>query len=186
MTRSQFIKKYGGKTIKFKDMPFEHQFSLAWYMAVDGEVWELPKEYKPSQKYINSNYFRYIKELSKEFKKALPIIVEEHSEEKFGLLNVPMKDFIKILWGKHKKLRGKHKKLNCEDIPEIEEGQKDFKTYHKWYMTERKGEFINHTSNKFPSILDGTWTDELIQDGWHRFHVYVEKGLKKMPLVYFL
>jgi hypothetical protein len=181
MTRNQLISKYKGKRVAFKDMPFEYQFALAWYMAVDGEAWILPEEYNPSDKYRDSNYFRYIKGVAEEFKKVLPIIVKEHGDKKFGMLRVPMKDFTKILWERHKEVDG-----GDDNMPEVEGNQKDFKTYHKWYMKSRGEECKNHTSNKYPSILaDESWKEEMIQDGWHRFHVYVQRGVKKMPLVYF-
>jgi hypothetical protein len=43
----------------------------------------------------------------------------------------------------------------------------------------------DHGKSVLPVILDFD-NDELIEDGWHRFHGYYDKGLKKVPVVVFM
>jgi hypothetical protein len=53
-----------------------------------------------------------------------------------------------------------------------------FDEYHKWYGDEQ----TNHGDSVLPIIIDYD-DEELIIDGWHRFHSYVRKGLNKIPVL---
>jgi hypothetical protein len=52
-----------------------------------------------------------------------------------------------------------------------------FSEYHKWY-----GNATDHGNSILPIIINFN-NEELIEDGWHRFHSYFEKGLTKIPVV---
>jgi hypothetical protein len=56
-------------------------------------------------------------------------------------------------------------------------GYKTFDEYHKWY-----GDDTDHGDSVIPIIIDFD-DEELIIDGWHRFHSYVRKGLDKVPVL---
>jgi hypothetical protein len=53
----------------------------------------------------------------------------------------------------------------------------DFDSYHEWY---RNGPDMENHQQVYPIILG----HEIIQDGWHRFHDYVRKGLTEVPTVW--
>jgi hypothetical protein len=87
---------------------------------------------------------------------------EVSDENRFGLAMIPMqvlKDAIMTCGG------------------EIGEDWESFDAYHEWYM---KGpDVIPHTT-VWPIILG----HEIISDGWHRFHHYVEIGLQMVPAIW--
>jgi len=56
-------------------------------------------------------------------------------------------------------------------------GYKTFDEYHKWY-----GDDTDHGDSVLPVIIDFD-DEELIIDGWHRFHSYVRKGLDNVPVL---
>lgn len=51
--------------------------------------------------------------------------------------------------------------------------------YHEWYMSI--GDVPNH-ENVWAIIID-LLRDEVILDGWHRFHRYAENGVQIVPMV---
>lgn len=55
--------------------------------------------------------------------------------------------------------------------------QDSFDEYHKWY-----GQTKDHGSSILP-ILVSDKNDEYIEDGWHRFHSYIDKNLVEIPVV---
>ena len=57
-------------------------------------------------------------------------------------------------------------------------GWNNFEDYHKWYGDEE----TDHGDSVLPIIIDFN-DEELIIDGWHRFHSYVRKGLTKIPVL---
>ena len=58
-----------------------------------------------------------------------------------------------------------------------------FAAYHEWYVQNCYNE--DNGKSVWPVILN-YFDDELLQDGWHRFHSYVERKLKTIPCLYFL
>ena len=59
----------------------------------------------------------------------------------------------------------------------------DFKTfdeYHDWYSSY--GHVPDHGDSIWPCILSCV-DYELFEDGWHRFHSYVKKGLTNIPVL---
>lgn len=59
-------------------------------------------------------------------------------------------------------------------------GYKSFQEYHDWYNDN-----TDHKKSILPIIISFD-NDELIEDGWHRFHSYYRKGLKEVPVVAFV
>ena len=97
--------------------------------------------------------------------------VELYGNMKFGFVMVPMH----VLQEEVMKSEFMH-----EDFP----GITGFDEYHQWFMhcggMEGRG-----GRGVWPVILSST-TDEALQDGWHRFHQYVERGLDVVPAVYYV
>jgi len=58
-----------------------------------------------------------------------------------------------------------------------------FEEYHQWYMEDSVVE--NHGDSVWPVILN-CFPDEILQDGWHRFHHYVENRLETVPCLYYV
>jgi hypothetical protein len=67
--------------------------------------------------------------------------------------------------------------INIGDIPDNVSSWDD---YQKWYNDK-----TNHNNSIFPIIINDE-SDELIVDGWHRFHSYIKKGFKDIPVVGFI
>ena len=61
---------------------------------------------------------------------------------------------------------------------------KDFGEYHNDYQSKYR---VDHGSSVLPVILypNGGFMNEPIEDGWHRFHSYVAKGLRDIPVLMF-
>lgn len=72
---------------------------------------------------------------------------------------------------------------------EIREGYASFADYHRAYMgaalRDEKKRIVDKTSDRWPVILSGT-DDQTFEDGWHRFHVYYDRKLKKIPAIFFV
>ena len=174
MTNKQIIKKYGGKVVAFKDMPKPYQMAIAWYMAVDGEAWDIFYSAPDN----NVSYEKHTKALRAWMSRNMDLYVSRYGKKKFGMLTVPMADFARLAY--------EYSVTAHSDLFEVEY-IKSFEDYHKWYMKQSKGEFKLHTETTWPGILNDFEKDEsgILQDGWHRFNTYYKKGLKKMPLVYY-
>jgi hypothetical protein len=62
-------------------------------------------------------------------------------------------------------------------------GYDNYNDYHKDYVGSNYVQ--KHKESVWPIILNPD-NDELIEDGWHRFHDYYSRGLKKVPVVMFM
>lgn len=62
--------------------------------------------------------------------------------------------------------------------PELE-AFRDFSDYHDWYV--RSGYMPDHSDASYALLLGGG--EDVIYDGWKRFHDYVRKGVPKIPCV---
>lgn len=103
---------------------------------------------------------------------ALPEAIKTYGHTAFGLVNVPMKE-LKDTVAENFKADSDTKVM----------GWADFDAYHKWYMGDSQVE--DHGKSVWPVILN-CFDDELFQDGWHRFHTYVDRGVKKVPCLYYV
>lgn len=59
-------------------------------------------------------------------------------------------------------------------------GFKTFQEYHEWYNDN-----TDHKDSVLPIIVSFD-NEELIEDGWHRFHSYYRKGMKQIPVIAFM
>jgi len=150
------------KKVAYKNLPRSHQLAIAHYMAIDGEAWEVEYEFEGGGS-------GYIKD---QLKKALPLFIKKYGRCRFGIDEVsPV--------------------LLIEKIMKLEHIQKDFGSfneYHKWY--KKNCTIPRHNKiNRWPCVMDST-TDLIyngvLEDGWHRFHRYIEAGHKTIPCVFYL
>ena len=169
----QIISKYKGVKVAFKDLPINHKLALVWYMACDGEAWEMPDNYTPSR---CSWTWAKMKRTREFLRKNIAHFEKTYGHLKFGMVNVPMEVFGEIVL--------KVAKGGCEvdDYSDM----KSFKEMNKRYMDN--GDCPIHTELGWPAILNSSCNDDgmVIEDGWHRLNTYYKKKVKVMPLVYYL
>ena len=61
----------------------------------------------------------------------------------------------------------------------------DFQKYHSWYVEERTRNFMPDygPKNRWPVTLSEFYEEEVLEDGWHRFHDYYRKDHKTIPVM---
>lgn len=62
------------------------------------------------------------------------------------------------------------------ELAAINEGFNSADEYHAWYCAE--GDVPDHGDSIWPVLLHG---NEVLWDGWHRFHSYYKKGIEFIP-----
>lgn len=60
-----------------------------------------------------------------------------------------------------------------------------FEEYHKWYCNPSRYEEPDCPFEVFPIIVSDK-EESYIEDGWHRFHNYVDKGIKNVPFIKYI
>jgi len=162
--------KYNAKILPFKELPNEACYAIIHYMAVDGEAWEVSDELAKSfeQGWNKLDYRKVQNSHKKAIAKSLKFYTTKYGNLKFGYVNLPTSIA----------------KQEClKRMKETEEEINDFGYYHNWYI--QGGEMPKHTNvKKWPCILS-SFDDELFQDGWHRFHRYIQLGCKTIPCVFY-
>lgn len=156
----KLIEEWGGEVMPFRDLPRPAQYAMAWYMAIDGEAWEMPPEFPP--------YEVTFQKIKRDFSKTLPFFIEKYGDKKFGYVEIPTPVMTKAI------MEGE----------EIRDQFKEFSDYHRWYL--KHGPMPRHERrNRWPVILS-SFEDETLQDGWHRFHDYVRQGAEVIPALYYV
>lgn len=67
--------------------------------------------------------------------------------------------------------------MNDEDIKDF----KSFAEYHDWYDVDVIHP-IQDIDKRWAVLID----NEIIVDGWHRFHSYINSGYNEIPVIYYL
>ena len=101
------------------------------------------------------------------------------------LIKILIKDYMSV--GRNKNKSFAYGLVPMKELTkEIAErmGYDSFEDYHKDYTSDNYTPGYKKES-VWPIILDMD-NDELIEDGWHRFHHYYKMGLKKVPAVMFM
>ena len=165
------LKKYGAKTVAYKDLPRTHQMAMAWYMAIDGEAWEpygIDMNKQPTTMSSNKNKDKWEVYLKKQTIRHLSSYIKEYGRCKFGAVEIPTEVMASEIMKAIETSIGKFKSI---------------REYQEWY---RKNCSIPSYSskNRWPCILSDD--DEVLQDGWHRLHSYIQAGHKTIPCVYYL
>lgn len=63
-----------------------------------------------------------------------------------------------------------------------EEG--DYDSFEEWHKSYQSTNDANHGDSLFPIIVSDS-NEEYIDDGWHRFNYYLNKGYSKIPVIKF-
>jgi hypothetical protein len=59
-----------------------------------------------------------------------------------------------------------------------------FDKYHEWYQS--RGNYDHDISKPLWPVIISSDSEDTLQDGWHRFHCYIAKGVKFIPALYFV
>ena len=167
------IKKYNGAKVAFKDLPLNHKLAIAWYMAVDGEAWEMVKWNRGRKVWSDA----IAKRCRSAIKKNIAHFDQKYGHLKFGMVDVPMKEF-----GEMVLKVAKAGSLDAEHYRSM----KSFKEMNDFYLSRETCPI--HTELGWPAILNCSDNDDglLLEDGWHRMNTYYKNGVKMMPLVYYI
>ena len=155
--------------VAYRDLPAAHQKAIAHYMAIDGEAWgnywqprygEYPAFDAPA--YWADHLHRY---------------VTEHGHRRFAVLDLPAGTLAQAIT------------THNTEVAQISGG--DWAAYCAWYAQfidtdTQQGRGVPAGSGElWPVILDHD-NHDVIQDGWHRLHDYVGRGLTRIPAVGYL
>lgn len=152
------VREFRGRVMPFRKLPVSAQLAIAWYMAVDGEAWELPPEYPP--------YGVSFEKIKREFTSMRPFFVKTYGRKKFGYVDVPTEALVEAV-------------MQDEEMDRFP----SFEEYHRWYVSQ--GHMPRHgPRDRWPVILS-SYNEETLQDGWHRFHHYIRQGARMIPAVYY-
>ncbi len=107
--------------------------------------------------------------LAEELARHVPWNLDRLGEQEFGMVEIPTVELLpRIMQGF-----------------QLAEFQGDWQTYHRWYI--RSGATPDHDITRpiLPVWLAIDHCDnEALEDGWHRLHDYVRKGVRTIPCVY--
>lgn len=171
----KFANKFNPEIVSYNKLPRPHQLAIAHYMAIDGEAWELSEELETyifthsfiSKKRINNDKCR--KNTSIFLSKCIDFYIDKYGNEKFGKVNIPTKTLAKEIFERHFDISKDYKSI--EDYVKSYDLYRDT-PYHK-------------SNNRWPVILS-EFDDEVLEDGWHRFHCYYRRKDKSIPCVFFV
>jgi len=183
MKNIRLAKKYGAKTVAFKNLPQSHQLAIAWYMTIDsdGEAWKVMgkleedfEKVRPSDYSNEKKWKKFQEDLKRLLIISLPAYVKKYGHIKFGVAEIPTMVLVKEI---------------CNRESEVPDAVDTIKKYRSWYKKDRKDigdtKFSKHPkTNRWPCILSD-FDDEVLQDGWHRFFTYAGRGDKKIPCVFY-
>ena len=177
-TPKQFIKSADKQSnilvMPFSSLPPNHQMALVWYMAVDGEAWNISLVEDPlNNDWSNANVRRVLRRHMRRF-------VDVYGGTEWGIGEVLTKDLTAYVW-------------RCMSEKGIWGSDFDsFQQYHEWYIENdlRRSGKRHNMQQRWPIIytlndsgFDDTYYDP-IEDGWHRFHAYVRAKHSTIPIVY--
>lgn len=170
-TYKELIEKYKGKVVPFISLPKEHQYAMIHYMAVDGEAWKIPDGIPMWGS--RGSYTKHLGKVRSWIKKNSTFWIKKYAKVKFGMVDVPMDVLCQCIVEQFKA------QYNPTKITTILE-------YHEQYMGDTKEkDLTDHYTELWPAILDSDPENDLLQDGWHRFHTYLIRKIKTMPLLYY-
>lgn len=162
----------GFEFIKYRDLPKSHQMAMAWYMAVDGEAWDDIIDYeKVLPKGVNnSDGIRWHNAFKEALEELLPVFIERYGDVEFGIATWNADLLIASISGDD---------VYKEDGIGFEEARASFSKPIRNYITDsypREG--------RWPVIMSNS-DDETLQDGWHRFQIYVSNGHDDIPVIFY-
>lgn len=167
------IKKYGGKIVKYKELPREHQLALAFFHSVDTDTWEFVNDKWATHPYFfkanptskdRENYDNYIYRAMVRGLKSH--YVRWNGEYEIGTVEIPTSVIAQ--------------KIVDSGYPNAR--VKTVENYKIWI--EKNVTIPNHSlKNRWPIILDKM--DGILNDGYHRFSKYLLRGDETTPCLYY-
>ena len=183
----KLAKKHGSKVVLFKDLPNSHKLAIIWYMAADGEAWNFPNDNwehhlywsDPDSSKLQQKYYAYLRNYI--LRNMDSYYIPLYGKTRWGVVEIPTDVMKQEMVARSKSRKG------------YEDWTKEhptFDAYHEWYM--KFGGWFDHTkhisrsrSYRWPCIMSG-YNHEVLEDGWHRFHSYIERGDKTIPCIYYI
>ena len=174
------IQNHKGQLVKFRDLPLEAKLAVAYYMALDGEAWNAPdtlyaayrkaNDYGREHNWKGKQFDTLTKAAKQLFIDTIDHFVRDYGDEEFGYVAaVPIRTLIESC-------------MKDRELAQDWNGLEGWKPYHKWYIG--RGSKHAATSDLWPVILS-CFPDETLQDGWTRFHQYVDRHLETCPAIFY-
>jgi hypothetical protein len=161
----ELIERHGGRIQPFRALLPAQQMAIAQYCSIAGVSWNAPLEL---WNWISRHRGKRTP-LAEELPKHMPCYLEQHGEQLFGVVDIP----------------------TAELLPRIMEGYQlaefhgDWAAYHAWYTSFGSTPDHDMTKPLWPVWFAIDHRDnEALEDGWHRLHDYVRKGMQVIPGVY--
>jgi hypothetical protein len=156
--------KYHPKVMPFSALPVGAKMALIWYMAVDGEAWELPQDL---QDVYHTKHG--IKRLTDGLWKHLSYFDKAYGSARFGYVEIPTSILLDAIEKAHQGLTKAGLGYPAKPPTNLNSS--------KWLYAGSR------SATTWPCILDDG--DDILQDGWHRLGRYVEAELPQIPCVFY-
>lgn len=160
---------YPGKIRLVRTLPEEAMMALTWYMAIDGEAWEIPPGLQKMLDKADIYTPEGARKVKASLKNHLPYFRKKYGKTRMGLTLIPTKILTEKIY---------------EESNEIRKDHKSFKEYHQWYLDALPRYHHNTKKPLWPVILSNH-KGETLQDGWGRFHHYVKNKVQNIPAIYY-
>jgi hypothetical protein len=154
----------------FALLPVEAQKALAFYMAFDGEAWA---PYWDRARELHERG-QGIDPARMSIDDALPGLLDMYGAYPITLVDVSMRDLQEVIASPEAPYM-QHERLTSWDEYHAH--------YQRTHQSDKRGRPPGGTE-VWPVILTFEH-EEIIQDGWHRFHDYAEAGLQSVPALYY-
>lgn len=155
MSRLKLLVKDMYEKKSFSELSTQYQFAIIWWMAVDGEAWDI----------VDLSIFSNIDAIKSNLINLLPEYIKYYGNVEFSVGEVRTEDIINSV-------------MQDEDIASSFNSWSD---YHEWYLS---GEMPEHSKEKRWPIFLSSDDYETILDGWHRFHSYVKNKDESIPIIF--
>lgn len=158
---------HDGVIMSFDRLPTESRMALIQYKAVDGEAWALsPMLLRVLKETAGDNIPEKV--WVGKLRRTVPYYTKHHGAELFGYIAaLPTSALTAVVM----------------DDAALVDRFDDFQHYHDWYMSII-GKHQAVDRRPWPVMLSN-FPDETLQDGWTRFHQYVEQGQQTLPAIWF-
>ncbi len=139
----------------FRELPIPYQLAMTYYMAIDGEAWNLTCDYTEAR-------------LDKEvLRRELINVRKRYGDTLFGTALISTKRLVQAVF----------------QDEYLGQAYPDWKAYQAGFT--RNCSIPRHPrTQRWPVILS-SFEDETLQDGWHRFNSYVRDGHKRIPAIFY-
>lgn len=158
ITLHDLVTPYSPKIVKFKGLAVEQRAALILYMA-EGAWDDVGSPSATPKRLLSQDQ----------------LFVQAKGNTKFGLVYIPREAMLDALT-----------RTTSWDQTKADYGISSLEEY-LGIMNEAQGHLGKYKSDKWPVILSGDKgkLDELLQDGWHRFTAYINRGLKTIPCLFY-